>query len=137
MIYLDHGATSWPKAPGVVEAVAHFLEHEAGNPGRGGHRLTVAASRAIEGARDEIASLLGAHPERTLFGPGATFWLNTVLLSRLDPGDRVVTSALEHNAVMRPLRQLEASGGVEIAVVPGEAPDGLPTAASAPSRTEP
>ena len=47
---------------GVVEAVAHFLEQEAGNPGRGGHRLTVAASRTIEGARDEIASLLGAHP---------------------------------------------------------------------------
>ena len=136
MIYLDHGATSWPNAPGVVEAVAHFLEHEAGNPGRGGHRLTVAASRAIEGARDEIASLLGAHPERTLFGPGATFWLNTVLLSRLDPGDRVVTSALEHNAVMRPLRQLEASRGVEIAVVPGEAPDGLPTAEEIKARVE-
>ena len=128
MIYLDHGATSWPNAPGVVEAVAHFLEHEAGNPGRGGHRLTVAASRAIEGARDDVASLLGAHPERTLFGPGATFWLNTVLLSRLDPGDRVVTSALEHNAVMRPLRWLEQSRGVELAIVPGEDPDGLPSA---------
>ena len=66
MIYLDHGATSWPKAPGVVEAMTRFLEHEAGNPGRGGHRLTVAASRAIEGAREDIAALLGADPERTL-----------------------------------------------------------------------
>jgi len=128
VIYLDHGATSWPKAPGVVEAVTHFLEHEAGNPGRGGHRLTVAASRAIEAAREDIASLLGADPERTLFGPGATFWLNTVLQSRLGPGGRVVTSALEHNAVMRPLRQLEASRGVEIVIVPGEDPDGVPTA---------
>ena len=128
MIYLDHGATSWPKAPGVVEAVAHFLEHEAGNPGRGGHRLTVAASRAVEAARENVAFLLGADPERTLLGPGATFWLNTVLLTRLNPGDRVVTSALEHNAVMRPLRWLEQSRGVEIAIVPGEGPDGLPSA---------
>ncbi len=84
-IYLDHGATSWPKAPGVAEAMARFLEHEAGNPGRGGHRLTVAASRVIEGAREDIASLLGADPERTLLGPGTTFWLNTVLLTRLNP----------------------------------------------------
>ncbi len=135
-IYLDHGATSWPKAPGVVEAVARFLEHEAGNPGRGGHRLTVAASRAIEGARENIASLLGADPERTLLGSGATFWLNTVLLTRLRPGDRVVTSALEHNAVMRPLRWLEVSRGVEIVVVSGEDPDGLPTTEAFRARVE-
>ncbi|MGD8441264.1 MAG: aminotransferase class V-fold PLP-dependent enzyme [Holophagae bacterium] len=127
-IYLDHGATSWPKAPGVTESVARFLEHDAGNPGRGGHRLTVAASRAIEGAREEVAALLGGDPERTLFGPGATFWLNTVLRSVLHTDDRVVTSALEHNAVMRPLRRLEATERVEIAVVDGSEPDGLPDA---------
>ena len=125
-IYLDHGATSFPKAPGVVEAMVRFLEHEAGNPGRGGHRLTVASSRAIEGARENLADLLGADPERTLLGSGATFWLNTVLLTRLNPGARVLTSALEHNAVMRPLRWLEHSRNVEVAIVPGEGPDGLP-----------
>jgi len=127
-IYLDHGATAFPKAPGVVEAMTHYLGHEAGNPGRGGHRLTVAASRAIEGAREDIARLLGADPECTLLGSGATFWLNTVLLTHLNPGDRVVTSSLEHNSVMRPLRWLEASRGVEIAAVPGGDPDGVPTA---------
>lgn len=128
MIYLDHGATSWPKAPGVSEAMVEYLEHEAGNPGRGGHRLTVAASRAIEGAREDVARLFGADSERTLFGPGATFWLNTVLSARLQPGDRVATSALEHNAVMRPLRALEAARGIEVAIVAGDDPDGLPTA---------
>jgi cysteine desulfurase family protein len=128
VIYLDHGATSFPKAPGVSDAVSHFLDHEAGNPGRGGHRLTVAASRCIEAAREDIAELLGGDPERTLFGPGATFWLNTVLAARLGSGDRVVVSALEHNAVMRPLRALAASHGVEVAVVNGNDPGGLPTA---------
>ena len=77
--YLDHGATSFPKAPGVAEAMARFVAEDAGNPGRGGHRLTVAASRAIERARERIADLLGGDPERTMLGPGATFWLNTVL----------------------------------------------------------
>lgn len=127
-IYLDHGATSWPKAPGVADAMVRYLEEEAGNPGRGGHRLTVAASRAVESAREDVAALFGSEPERTLLGSGATFWLNTVLLTQLNPGDRVVTSALEHNAVVRSLRWLERSRGVEIAIVQGADPDGLPTA---------
>lgn len=125
--YLDHGATSFPKAPGVAEAMRRFIEREAGNPGRGGHRLTVAASRSIEDARDRVATLLGGDPERTLLGPGATFWINTVLSSMIGPGDRVVTSALEHNAVMRPLRHLEATRGVEISVVDGSSSIGVPT----------
>ncbi|MCU0304988.1 MAG: aminotransferase class V-fold PLP-dependent enzyme [Thermoanaerobaculales bacterium] len=128
MIYLDHAATAFPKAPGVVEAVARFLDNEAGNPGRGGHRLTVAASRAIEAARTEVAGLLGGDPERTLLGPGATHWLNAVLAGRLRPGDRVVTSALEHNSLMRPLRRLELERGLEIVVVAGSDPDGVPDA---------
>ena len=77
MIYLDHAATSFPKAPDVAEAVVLFLNQAAGNPGRGGHRLTVAASRVVEGAREDVATLLGGNPERTVFGPGATFWINS------------------------------------------------------------
>ena len=126
-IYLDHGATAFPKAPGVAPAMVRFLDEASGNPGRGGHRLTVAASRTIEAAREEVAALLGGNPERTLLGPGATFWINTVLASALKEGSRVVTSALEHNAVMRPLRFLEESRGVEIAVVETADPNGVPT----------
>ena len=55
-VYLDHGATSWPKAPGVADAMVRYLDEEAGNPGRGGHRLTVAASRAVESAREDVAA---------------------------------------------------------------------------------
>ncbi len=105
-----------------------FLDEAAGNPGRGGHRLTVAASRTIEAAREEVSALLGGDPERTLFGAGATFWLNTIFASRLKQGSRVVTSSLEHNAVMRPLRWLEANRGVEVAIVHGSEPVGTPSA---------
>lgn len=125
-IYLDHGATSFPKAPGVADAVASFLRNDAGNPGRGGHRLAVAASRAIEGARESIAELLGGNPERTLFGPGSTFWLNTLCSGLLGPGDTVVTSVLEHNSVMRPLRYLEAARGITIVTVRTANASGVP-----------
>jgi len=125
-IYLDHGATAFPKAPGVADAMVRFLADAGGNPGRGGHQLTVAASRAVEGAREEVAALLGSDPERTLFGPGTTFWTNAVLRSRLGRGARVVVSALEHNAVMRPLRWLEVNRDIEVVVVKGSEPHGMP-----------
>jgi selenocysteine lyase/cysteine desulfurase len=128
-VYLDHAATAFPKAPGVAEAMADFLRDSAGNPGRGGHRLTVAASREIEGARGSVAELLGSEPERTLLGAGATYWLNVLFDSLLGEGDRVVASALEHNAVMRPLRGLERRRAVRVDVVAGDHPWGVPTAA--------
>ncbi len=126
-IYLDHGATSFPKAPGVSDAMVRFLTTDAGNPGRGGHRMTVAASRSIEAAREQVADLLGSHPERTLLGPGATFWLNTVLASSLRPGDRVVVSSLEHNSVMRPLRRLERDRGLHLVVAAGQEKTAIPS----------
>jgi cysteine desulfurase / selenocysteine lyase len=126
--YLDNAATAFPKAPGVAQAVAEFLTHSAGNPGRGGHRLSVAASRAVEGAREAVAMLLGADPDHTLLGPGCTTWLNTLLLGLLGAGDRVVCTSLEHNAVMRPLRWLEAQRGVQVHPVLTAHPWGVPTA---------
>ena len=125
-IYLDHGATSFPKAPGVSDAMVRFLARDAGNPGRGGHRLTVAASRSIESARERVADLLGCDPERTLLGPGATFWLNTVLAAWLGPGDRVVTSSLEHNSVMRPLRRLQRDRELDVVIAKGMSADAVP-----------
>jgi cysteine desulfurase/selenocysteine lyase len=136
VIYLDHAGTSFPKAPEVAEAAATFLNYSAGNPGRGGHRLSVAASRVVEGAREDVAALLGGDPERTFFGPGATFWLNTVIASRLGVGARVVTTALEHNAVMRPLRWFEKTRRIKIAVVEGAHPSGVPTAEEVAHRVQ-
>ncbi len=125
-VYLDHGATSFPKAPGVAAAMAAFLDEAAGSPGRGGHRFAVAATRVVEDARERVAGLLGGDPDRTILGPGATFFLNALLLGMLREGNRVVVSALEHNSVMRPLRHLARERGVRVRVVEAEDPWGVP-----------
>jgi cysteine desulfurase family protein len=123
MIYLDHAATSWPKPPAVLRAMADFLDQSGGNPGRSGHRLAIAAGRIIYAAREAAAALFGVpDPLRVIFTHNATCALNLALHGLLRPGDRVVTTGIEHNAVMRPLRALEPQG-VEVMVAPC-APDG-------------
>ncbi len=124
MIYLDHAATSWPKPPEVVRAMASFLEEAGGNPGRSGHRLSIAAGRIVYQAREAVAGLLHApDPLAVIFTHNATHALNLALHGVLQPGDRVVTGGMEHNSVMRPLRALEARG-VEVIVV-AASPEGL------------
>ncbi|HEY6001677.1 MAG TPA: aminotransferase class V-fold PLP-dependent enzyme [Anaeromyxobacter sp.] len=116
-IYLDNAATSFPKPPAVGEAMSEFLAHGAGNPGRSGHALAVAAQRVVSDARRMLASLLGApDPARIAFAQNATDALNLALWGLLRPGDRVVSTALEHNAVARPLAAL-ADRGVAVARV--------------------
>lgn len=123
MIYLDNAATSWPKPPEVMRAMADFLQCSGGNPGRSGHSLSVAAARVVYNARESVAQLFNAsNPLRVIFTPNVTYALNLVLRGFLKAGDRVVTSSMEHNSVMRPLRALE-HGGVRLQVV-GCAPDG-------------
>ncbi len=123
VIYLDHAATSWPKPASVVAAMAGYLERAGGNPGRSGHRLSVAAGRIVYGVREQVAAFFGVpDPLRVIFTPNATHAINIVLRGLLQPGDHVVTTGMEHNAVMRPLRALERKG-VALSVVPC-APDG-------------
>ena len=118
MIYLDNAATSWPKPPEVAKALAHFLKNVGASPGRSGHRLSIEAGRAVYRARESVARLFNvADPLRIVFGPNATEAINLALVGLLAPGDHVVTSSMEHNSVMRPLRELE-SRGVEVTTVP-------------------
>ena len=118
MIYLDHAATSWPKQPEVIAAMKHFLESAGGNPGRAGHRLSIDASRIIYKTRETIAKFFSAaDPLRVIFTSSATHATNLALHGLLKPGDHVVTSGLEHNSVMRPLRFLERNG-TRVSVVP-------------------
>jgi cysteine desulfurase family protein len=116
MIYLDNAATSFPKPPGVPDSICRFLTEIGANPGRSGHRLSVEAARIIYNARERAAELFGvADALRIIFCSNATEGLNLAVMGLLKPGDHVITSSMEHNSVMRPLRRLEAAG-VELSV---------------------
>ena len=118
MIYFDNAATSWPKPPGVAEAMTHYLTEIGASPGRSGHRLAIDAARVVYSAREAVAELFQApDPLRIVFGANVTEALNLALNGLLRPGDHVVTASMEHNSVMRPLRAL-AREGVALTVAP-------------------
>jgi cysteine desulfurase family protein len=120
MIYLDNAATSWPKPKEVERAMSDFMEYSGGNPGRSGHRLSIAAARIVFNTREAVAALFHvADPLRIIFTANVTHALNLALCGLLKPGDHVVTSSIEHNSVMRPLRALEKEG-VRLTVVQGK-----------------
>lgn len=115
-IYLDNAATSFPKAPGVPEQMARYLTEVGGNLGRGSYAAVTQTEDAVMTLRERLCELLGSpDPEACVFTPGATFGLNMVLKGLLHPGDHVLVSSMEHNAVMRPLDQLD---GVTVEKVP-------------------
>jgi cysteine desulfurase family protein len=111
IVFLDHGATSWPKPPEVVAAVTDALENAGGNAGRGAYGLALKSARIVHEARRDAAAFLGVgDPKDLIFQPGCTAALNLVMKGLLAPGDRVVTTTAEHNAVARPLSRLSAKG---------------------------
>ncbi|HAP43474.1 MAG: hypothetical protein A2087_03385 [Spirochaetes bacterium GWD1_61_31] len=115
MIYLDNAATSFPKAPGVAEAVQKAMTEGTGNPGRASHAFARRSADIAYDTRELLAGFLGApQAERLCFTKNATEALNIALLGWIKPGMTVITSELEHNAVMRPLRWLERYRDVRI-----------------------
>ncbi len=117
MIYFDNAATSWPKPPAVRAALNDYFGQAGGNPGRSGHRMSIAAARLVERAREVLSELFHvSDPGQIVFTHNATHALNLALYGLLRPGDHVVTTSVEHNSVMRPLRHLE-SLGVDLTVV--------------------
>lgn len=107
MIYLDHGATSLRKPPEVARAVSRALDR-CGNPGRGGHAAAMEAARVVYDCRKEAAALFDCGPEQVAFTSSCTHGLNLAVFSLFKPGDRVIISGFEHNAVTRPLHALRA-----------------------------
>lgn len=119
MIYFDNAATSWPKPPEVLAAMQNFMQNIGGSPGRSGHRLSIEAARIIFDTREKLASLFNvSDPLRIVLTKNATEALNLAIFGFLRPGDHIITSSMEHNSVMRPLRVMEARG-VELTVIPG------------------
>jgi cysteine desulfurase family protein len=117
-LYLDNASTGWPKPEATLQAMLDCQRESGGSPGRSGHRLSLDAGRIIYGAREALAQLFHVEdPLRIIFTKNATEALNIVFQGLLAAGDQVVTTAMEHNSVMRPLRHLETRGG-EVAVVP-------------------
>jgi len=115
--YFDHAATSWPKPVPVIEAFADSLVSFGGNPGRGAHAMALRTGRAVLEARRSCAEVLGVSDSRdVIFTASSTCGINMALKGLLDPGDRVVTTSMEHNAVARPLNTL-AKAGVTVDVV--------------------
>lgn len=115
MIYLDNAATSFPKAPGVAQAVFNFLDKIGANAGRSSHSSAVKASAILFETREKLVKLLGKEDSENIsFTLNATQALNTVILGILTEGDSVLTSSMEHNAVMRPLRHLEKTRNIKI-----------------------
>lgn len=111
MIYLDNAATTFPKPQSVKNAVAVALARYGANPGRGGHTMSLQASQLMFDARTALVKLFNAKSENSIvFTHNCTQSLNMVLKGLLKPGDHVVVSNLEHNAVMRPLEKLSQQG---------------------------
>ena len=110
-IYLDHAATSYPKPPAVVSAMADCMKYRGGNPGRGAHRLSLEAAREIYTCREVAARLFGAESDRVIFTLGTTHALNIAIKGFVGKrGGHILCSDMEHNAVYRPLFKLAEEG---------------------------
>ena len=110
-IYFDNGSTSWPKAPGVAEAVGRLLTEGAFNINRGNYEGAYEVEAAVLDTREQLARLFHAeNSRRVIFTPGITHSLNYFIRGFLKRGDHVLVTGMEHNAVMRPLRCMEKEG---------------------------
>jgi len=111
MIYLDNAATSFPKPRACVRAMEDCMLHYCGNPGRSGHAMSMKTGAKVFEARASAARFLGAEdPASVVFTFNATDSLNLAIKGSLKPGDHVVTTSMEHNSVLRPLKALEQQG---------------------------
>lgn len=110
-IYCDNGSTSFPKAPGLGEAMGKHIDHNGYNISRGGYSKAYCLEGEIIEAREAICRLFHCkNPRNIIFIPGATAGLNMILKGILKKGDHVITTSMEHNAAIRPLAQLEKEG---------------------------
>src|SRR5437867_4167162 len=115
MIYLDNAATSFPKPEAVYQALDRFARRSLANPGRAGHKMALAAERALDDTRHLLNEFFhGEGPERFVFTLNCTDALNMAFKGVLADGDHVITSDLEHNSVSRPLRKLELDGRITL-----------------------
>lgn len=117
MIYLDNAATTFPKPEEVYEEVMRCMKEYGANPGRSGHRLALEAGRVIYDTRELLGEMFNIkNPMNIAFTCNGTDGLNTAIKGLLKSGDHVITSTMEHNSVLRPLKALEKVG-VELSII--------------------
>ena len=117
MVYLDNAATTFPKPQEVYDEVMKCMREYGANPGRSGHRLAIEAGRVIYEARESLAKMFNIeNPMNIAFTSNGTDGLNAAIKGVLKPGDHVITSTMEHNSVLRPLKDLEKKG-VELTII--------------------
>jgi len=118
LIFLDNGATSFPKPEAVYRYMDHFYRNFGVNPGRSGYDLCMEAGLVVEETRKLLTDLFhGTDPNRLCFGYNSTDALNLIIFGMLRPGDHAISTTLEHNSVLRPLYHLRREG-VEVDFVP-------------------
>ena len=117
-VYLDNGSTSFPKAPGVAEAMSHFITEVGCNIRRGGYETAYDLGDTIFETRSMLCRMFNFSEEKyVVFTPSVTYSLNFVIKGLLKSGDHVIMSSMEHNAVARPCQSLK-DFGVEVTIVP-------------------
>lgn len=117
MIYLDNAATTFPKPEEVYEEIMRCMREYGANPGRSGHRLALEAGRAIYDTRETLSKMFNIeNPMNLAFTCNGTDGLNVAIKGILKSGDHVITSTMEHNSVLRPLKDLEKKG-VELTII--------------------
>lgn len=119
MIYLDNGATTFPKPSSVLHRMVETYLRMGVSPGRGSYDLAAQAEEYVADVRAKAAKFFGApDPDRVIFTSNATDALNIALQGMLRPGDHVISTRLEHNSVLRPLHHLRLKGVIEYDLVP-------------------
>lgn len=111
MIYLDNGATSFPKPKGMILTMEECMAKYCGNPGRSGHAMSIKTAEEVYKTRKAIGNLFHIDDfSRIVFTINTTEALNLAIKGVLKSGDHAITTAMEHNSVLRPLKALEGSG---------------------------
>jgi cysteine desulfurase/selenocysteine lyase len=122
LIYLDNGATSYPKPDEVYTFMDSFYRNFGVNPGRSGYDLCMETGALVDNTRRMLADFFNGHdPNRLCFSYNSTDALNLIIFGMLQPGDHAVTTTIEHNSVLRPLYHQNKSNGVEVDYVPFDA----------------
>lgn len=120
-VYLDNAATTNPKPESVIDAMVDYMKEIGASPGRGGYKASLESGRILYETRIKLKELFNApDEEHIIFTHNVTYGLNFVIMGLLKQGDHVITTSMEHNSVIRPLRFLEKTRNIELTIIKGD-----------------